>query len=80
MENIYRWTIPWLAYSNFEYKWDSQGFIEFLKDLENELVNIPEIFSTSTDNATKRLMKANSAIKEIQEKYPETKEILLKYK
>ena len=66
MDNIYKGSIPGVAYSQFEYKWDSEWFVKFLKELEEQLVNIPTIFALTPDDATKRLMRANNAIKEIQ--------------
>lgn len=80
MDNKFIWTIPWIAYSWFEYHGNPEWFITFLKELEEQLPNIPEVFSLTPDNATKRLMKANNAIKEITDKYPDVREILLKYK
>lgn len=80
MDNKFIWTIPGIAFSWFEYHGNTEGFIVFLKELEEQLINIPEIFSLTPDNATKRLLKANSAIKEITDKHPDVREILLKYK
>ena len=80
MENIFKGTIPGVAFSWFEYKWNAEWFITFLKELEEQIPNIPNIFSLTPDWATQRLMKANNAIKEITDKYPDVREILLKYK
>ena len=79
MENIFKGTIPGLAFSQFEYKWNAEWFITFLKELEEQIPNIPNVFSLTPDWATQRLMKANNAIKEIQDKF-DVKDILIKYK
>ena len=80
MENKFKWVIPGVAFSQFEYCGNAEWFITFLKELEEQIPNIPTIFSLTPDDATKRLMKANNAILEIQEKYPDVRDILLKYK
>ena len=78
MENIYKWTIPWVAFSQFEYKWDAAGFISFLKELAWVIDEIPEIFTVVTDtgsnspnSSTKRLATANKAITAIAAKHPD---------
>lgn len=84
MEIKFKWAIPWIAFSQFEYEWDINGLMDFIKELEWRLDEIPEIFSLVIDpkdmTTTKRLIKANNAIKEITDKYPEVRNILIKHK
>ena len=57
-----------LIHSQHEYE-QMEDELNFLrgrvKELEEQIPNIPTIFSLTPDDATKRLMKANNAIKEI---------------
>ena len=76
MEQIFKGTIPWVAFSQFEYKGDTVGFISFLKELESELSNIPDIFGINpqdTADIRNRLEKANKAIIDLQKNFPEVK-------
>ncbi len=69
MENTFEWTIPWVAFSKHTFKGTPEDYVEFLKDLEEQLVNIPEIFSYVNDpkdqSAMPRLIKANRIMKEL---------------
>jgi len=77
MEQIYKGTIPGIAYSQFEYKWDLEWFIKFLKEFENEIDKIPSIF---WDGMAQRLTKANKALVAIQEEFPGTVDLLNRIK
>ena len=82
MEQIFKWTIPWVAFSQFEYKGDVEWFISFLKELEWKLNEVPDIFGINPQDktaVTSRLEKANKALMDMQKQYPDTLEIIKKY-
>lgn len=83
MENIFKWTIPWVAFSQFEFKGDPKGFVEFLQELEWELDKVPAIFGINpqdTGDIRTRLEKSNKAIIALQKEFPDTKLFLANYK
>ena len=78
MEIKFKGTIPGVAFSQFEYEWDIDSFISFLKELEWRLADIPEIFSQLP--VDKKLNLANGCLVKLQEKYPNIKDDILEYK
>lgn len=78
MEIKFKGTIPWINFSQFEYEWDVDSFISFLKELEWRLADIPEIFSQLP--VDKKLNLANGCLVKLQEKYPNIKDDILEYK
>lgn len=83
MEHKFEWTIPWVAFSKHTFTWSAEWYIEFLKELEKELENIPSIFSKNPDDtswAKERLLKQNKALVWLVKDIPEAREWLDKYK
>ena len=69
MEIKFKGSVPWVAFSQFEYEWDIDWFISFTKELEWRLAEIPEIFSQLP--VDKKLNLANGCLVKLQEKYPD---------
>ena len=78
MEIKFKGSIPWVAFSQFEYEWDIDWFISFTKELESKLAEIPEIFSQLP--VDKKLNLANGCLVKLQEKYPDIKNDIIEYK
>lgn len=73
MEHKFSGTIPWVAFSQFEYKGDPAWFVKFLKELEAELPNIPWVFGVNPQNkedVISRLEKANKVMISLQKEDP----------
>ena len=83
MENKFTGTIPWVAFSQFEYKWSVTGFVEFLTELEWVLHEVPDIFGVNSQNkadTSARLDVANKALLTIVKNIPEAKELIREFK
>lgn len=83
MENKFTGTVPWVAFSQFEYTGDPAGFIKFLKELEGVLHEVPDIYWVNSQNkadTSARLDVANKALLTVIKNVPEAKEVIKKFK
>ena len=83
MDVSFKGSIPGVRFSQFEYKGDVDGFIGFLKELEERLSDVPNIFSVNPqdkNDVNNRLVRQNKAIIEIQKAFPESAKILSSFK
>lgn len=74
MELKFTGTVPWVAFSQFEYKGDCEGFIKTLKEIEAILPEIPDAFGVAPNDkmaVQTRLEQQNKVLIKLMEKNPE---------